>query len=52
MSLAYRIQLAFLKAIQAKNSWGKNEIAQLYIEIVNTVLIEELDKKENTNASS
>ena len=52
MSLAHKIQLAFLEAIKTKSVWHKDDVIALYIETVNTILIEELNKKENTNASS
>ena len=40
MIVAYKIQQEFLKALEAKNSWGKNEIRELYISTVNRVLLE------------
>lgn len=43
MPLVYKIQTEFLKAIETKNSWGKNEITDLYIRTVNKCLMDELE---------
>lgn len=43
MTLAYEIQTRFLKAIESKNLWSTNELKDLYIKIVNQILIEGLD---------
>lgn len=39
-NILLQIQEEFLKALQEKNSWGKNEVHLLYITISNRVLSE------------
>jgi len=38
-----RVKEIFFEKLEAKNSWGKNELKQLYTEAMNEALMEAID---------
>ena len=45
-SIIQKTKEEFFKRIEEKNSWGKNEIKTLFLQIMNEVLINEIEKRD------
>lgn len=47
-NLLLNIQEAFIEQLQAKNSWGKNEVANLYLNVSNNIMAEHIQQNDAT----